>query len=398
MKQPPPAPIRLDFLDGIRGLAALYVLLHHIWLTSFPLSAKYGATCHICLDAPVWSTWLRWGHLSVVVFIVVSGFSLALAPMRNADRLPGGFRRYIYRRAWRILPPYWAALALSCLLIVASTGQYTGRTVDAKAVVVHALLVNNVIDSAKPNPPFWSIAVEWQIYFVFPILLLAVRKYGSLVMACGTVALTILAYILGLRHEALANLLDLDPHFTAPLGKLLHLTPQFLALFELGVLFAHVFIKSGWIYRVPWMRIGTLLGGSTLAALVVLDTRAVEQSFFWIDLLVGTTTATLFAGFAQHPQSLPVRILGSTLPAWLGQSSYSLYLIHAPVLELLYHSLVLPHISGHNEQFFLLLVLALPVAILASRGFWRCFEQPFLRQAVPHARRTARRTIRSAMY
>src|SRR5215218_5265657 len=109
----PPAPARgaayrVGWLDGIRAGAALFVVLHHMWLAvwpSFPSNA-----------GPWWVGWLLYGHLAVAVFIVVSGFSLALAPLRHGARLNGGVPRFVRRRAWRILPAYWAALVLSTIV------------------------------------------------------------------------------------------------------------------------------------------------------------------------------------------------------------------------------------------------------------------------------------------
>src|SRR4051794_13333767 len=93
-------------LDGIRGLAALFVVLHHCWFESFP---GYPDN-----TGPAWTAWLLYGHLAVLVFMVLSGFSLGIAPARKGWRIDD-LRRYAHRRAWRILPPYWPALLLSVI-------------------------------------------------------------------------------------------------------------------------------------------------------------------------------------------------------------------------------------------------------------------------------------------
>src|SRR5678815_519667 len=108
---------------------------------------------------------------------------------READgRLRGGFLGYIGRRAFRILPPYFAALGLSLLLIgyVPVLGQGGTRTIwddslpglEIGAIVSHLLLVHNwfVAWSYQINGPLWSVASEWQIYFFFPLLLLPLRR------------------------------------------------------------------------------------------------------------------------------------------------------------------------------------------------------------------------------
>ena len=99
---------RVDWLDGMRGAAAMFVVLHHTWLSAWPAFPRD--------TGPAWLGWLLYGHLAVAVFIVVSGFSLSLAPVNRGDTLSGGTRRFIRRRAWRIIPPYWAALILSTIV------------------------------------------------------------------------------------------------------------------------------------------------------------------------------------------------------------------------------------------------------------------------------------------
>ncbi|MBC8102879.1 MAG: acyltransferase [Cytophagales bacterium] len=101
-----PPKIHLDFLDGLRGLAAFYVVIHHL--------LGNGATN----GAPVWVgrfvALTAFGHTMVAIFIVLSGFSLMLPIALSSDRrLQGGFGEYVRRRSFRILPPYYAAVLLS---------------------------------------------------------------------------------------------------------------------------------------------------------------------------------------------------------------------------------------------------------------------------------------------
>ena len=114
-------PRRLAGLDGVRGLAALFVVVNHIFLRAFP---GYPVD-----RAPFWAGWFIYGRFAVVVFIVLSGFSLALSPARHGWRLDG-ISRFARRRVRRILPPYWAALVFSLAvawLVVPPAGSGSTR-------------------------------------------------------------------------------------------------------------------------------------------------------------------------------------------------------------------------------------------------------------------------------
>ena len=126
------------------------------------------------------------------------------------------------RRAWRIVPPYWAALVISTIITAMILQPSVGAGVMAKGFVVHGLLLQDVVGSFTPNGAFWSIAVEWQIYFVFPLILLLGRKTSLGKAVLFTVALVIVA-------QEIAGT-------GSPLNKIHHVSPQFLALFALGVL------------------------------------------------------------------------------------------------------------------------------------------------------------------
>ena len=112
-----PSRVRLDYLDGVRGLAALFVVFHH---AHAELEYRYPDTLRKLLHA---TKFLSWGHFSVATFIVLSGYCLMLPVAKSADgTLRGGFLDYISRRARRILPPYYITLALALAMIALVPG------------------------------------------------------------------------------------------------------------------------------------------------------------------------------------------------------------------------------------------------------------------------------------
>src|SRR4051794_34285943 len=173
---------RILGLDGIRGLASLFVVIHHCFLASFPGYPQ--------MTGPWWTGWMIYGHLAVVVFIVLSGFSLAVAPARHGWRLDG-LGRYAHRRAWRILSAYWPALVFSMVMAYVFVPQPGEEPPTARSAVVYGLLIQDITGSPSPNGAFWSIAVEAQLYLLLPLLLLVIRKYG-LVPMLATVTVPVL--------------------------------------------------------------------------------------------------------------------------------------------------------------------------------------------------------------
>jgi peptidoglycan/LPS O-acetylase OafA/YrhL len=369
---PAPAPVsapakkRLDRHDGNRGLAALFVVLHHSYLMSFP---GYPA-----ITGPAWAGWMIYGHIAVVVFIVLSGFSLAVSPARHEWDL-GGKNRFAVRRAWRILPPYWAALAFS--LIIAWTlvpqpgeGQPTG-----KSVAIFGLLLQDIFGSPSPNGAFWSIAVEAQLYVVFPVLLLMLRKAHALLMIASV---TVVVVAVGV----------LSPHVSI-VDKLQRLTPQFAALFAVGVLAAGILAASDRVRRLPWHWLSLAALLPVLALIVVKGSVWTIGNYFWIDLALGPAIAMLLAAAATERPRWLVGFLNTKPMRSLGSFSYSLYLIHAPIVVAIYELVVSPHVAHGVPALLVTLAIAVPVSVITARLFAAVFEIPFQRHRSWSALRAA---------
>ncbi len=346
---------RLAGLDGIRGVAALFVMLHHCWLLSFP---GYPSD-----TGPAWLGWLIYGHFAVVVFIVLSGFSLAVTPARSGWRL-GGVGRFAKRRAWRILPPYWAALVLSLAIAWTVTPQPGEGVPTAKSVAIYGLLLQDVFGAPSPNGAFWSIAVEAQLYVVFPVLLLMLRRAGAFVML-GAVTLVVLAVGLLAPHVAAVELL-------------IRLTPQFAALFAAGAAAAGVLAAGERVRRLPWPWLTLAAAAPVVALIAVRGPEWTVTHFFWVDLALGPAVALLLAGVAVRRPAPLVRLLAARPVRGLGTMSYSLYLTHAPfvvVISMLWSA----HVSPGLPAFLVTLAVAAPVTLLVAWAFSRIFEIPFQR-------------------
>jgi peptidoglycan/LPS O-acetylase OafA/YrhL len=351
---------RLAGLDGLRGLAALYVVVNHVFLRAFP---GYPAD-----HAPFWAGWFIYGRFAVVVFIVLSGFSLALSPARHGWRLDG-ISRFAHRRARRILPAYWAALAFSLAVAWLIVPQPGHGVPDAKSVVVNGLLVQNVIGAPSPNGAFWSMAVEAQLYLLFPLLLLMVRRWSAVVMVATVTLVVATVGIVGPRVARLDTFVIQSP-------------PDLAALFAVGILSAGI-VGAGTARRAwpwPWLALGA--AAPVVAMIWWQGSVWTLDHLFWVDLALGPAIACLLAALAtSRPgrRASIVRLLDAPPMRNLGASSYSLYLTHAPILVVVYELVVAGRVSQGVPAFLVTLALVLPLTIVFARVFASVFEAPFRR-------------------
>lgn len=368
---------RINFVDGLRGLAAVYVLIAHASNAVFVPGLFGGAKITGTIIDRVLDIFLlflqSFGHYAVVLFIVISGYSLMLGVVRSKDeKLSNGTWVFFKRRAIRLLPTYYAALFISVfLLLILSSNALT-----VENIITHIFLVQNWFPASiySIDGPMWSLAVEWQIYFLFPFLLIPVwRRFGSLVTAViGVTSGLIIQFIF-----------DSDQSY---------IFAWFIGLFALGMLAANVgFTKtareSSWKKIVPW-------GSLTLFFIIVWGlirfvskTNDFEQDINWYkDLISGivfccllvylTNIQTGVSGDAT--KNIIFRLLSSRILTFLGSFSYSIYLIHAPILFLsstILTKLPVPALLAWG----LILFLGVPVSLIGSYFFYLVFEKPFLK-------------------
>ena len=335
---------RIASLDGMRGLAALYVVLHHAYFEVSEAAPKEWLVGRFA--------WLAFGHYAVAVFIVLSGFSLAAG-----DPMRGGFWAYVRRRARRILPPYYVALGLSLLLIWLVPGlqsrddprwgEIALPAFEAKTLVSHAFLIHNVRSSwcHRIDPPMWSVATEWQIYFLLPAILWVSRRWG---MGAGVA----LAFVLGLAPVQFRQ-------STCDCA-----CPWYAGLFAFGAAAA---IGR---HRRPSPR--WLLPLTLPLCLFLADGLAV------VDALVGAVTAAFLAQVAagRAPDWL-VTPLESRPAVVLGAFSYSLYLTHYPLQAWASAALVRLGLSPDVRLLILLGPVTL-VCLAVAYGFHLVAERPFM--------------------
>jgi len=358
-------PGRVVGLDGIRGLAALFVVLNHIFERAWP---GYPAN-----RAPFWAAWMTYGRFAVVMFIALSGFSLGLGPARSGWRFKS-IATYAHRRAWRILPPYWAALGFSLVMTWYVLAQPGWALPNGKSVVVYGLLVQDAFSqghhggfwsAGSPNRAFWSIAIEAQLYVLLPLLLL-VRRVSARAMVGLVAAIVVTIGLLG-------------PHVPLMNSALVKFTPDLAVLFAVGLLAAGIVTAGEHTRSRPWAGYALAATVPAIALMVVKGSTWSSLNLFWLDLAWAPAVGCFLAAIATSRPRPVVRFLDSLLPRSLGSCSYSLYLTHMPIVIAVSYGLVLGRVATGTPTFFVLAAILLPVTVCFARLFAAVFELPFQR-------------------
>jgi peptidoglycan/LPS O-acetylase OafA/YrhL len=202
-----PSHKHLPALDGVRGLAILLVLVFHLMLfnnnTGNPLWDRVGELRGL-------------GFLGVDLFFVLSGF-LITGILYDTLHDPHYFRSFYMRRFLRIFPLYYGFLVLLIILAAVSHVHWDGRQ-----YVLLTYLQNTGIwfptDGFHPGwlvdvNHFWSLAVEEQFYFAWPLLVFLIKdrrrliQLALLLSACAFILRTCLSFhttpfIIGMVHES----------------------------------------------------------------------------------------------------------------------------------------------------------------------------------------------------
>jgi peptidoglycan/LPS O-acetylase OafA/YrhL len=344
-------------LDGIRGLAALFVVLNHIYLRAWPGSAA--------ARAPFWAAEFLYGRFAVILFLALSGFSLGLGPARSGWRFDS-VAAFARRRAWRILPPYWAALAFSLVMTWCVVAQPGWALPDGRSVVVYGLLAQDAVRAGDPNRAFWSIAVEAQLYVLLPLLVLIVRRVSAPAMVAAVSAVVVGIGLLG-------------PHVALLHAALVDFTPDLAVLFAIGVLAAGIVTATERVRSLPWAALALAGSAPVVGLLIATGPTWTEDHLFWVDLAWGPAIGCLLAAVATSRPGPLVRLLDLRPLRGLGSFSYSLYLTHAPIVIAVSYGLVLGRVARGTPTFLVLTAVLLPLTVGFARLFGALFELPFQR-------------------
>ena len=371
---PKPASARYESLTLWRGVACMTLLLYHAtfyaehsWRSADPSTWTWSGLAVNLLDR-LW--------MGVPLFFVVSGYCIA-ANVDALRRRPHSLANYFWRRFRRIYPPYWAALGLGVLFTLVVMGYHAAFESCAQLPRLPAFANWNWIGNftasetwlprlASEPPAFilrntWTLCYEEQFYAVTGLLLaFAARRF--FVAAYGVALLTLV-----LRHTP--HRVDIDGFFFD--GHWL--------MFCAGVLVyerLNYFGRFG--SRVSWvvLALGALYG----AALRILSEGRQDRHFG--EYVLAACVFAMVLILLRRWDALLISHWSLSPLAWCGKISYSIFLIHFPVVVLL--GAVFASIGIRSDDQVLLVTVPISVAVSVPLAwlFHLAVERRFLNHPV----------------
>jgi peptidoglycan/LPS O-acetylase OafA/YrhL len=325
---------RLVSIDLLRGIAVLLVLVAHLPFSNALLSSRDGHT-NISIFPDWVLTFTGFGRVGVHLFLVISGFCIHMTWARRSDHSrPVSFLAFWRRRLHRLYPPYLVALALTLVGLalfarVAHAGGWLGYASPRQLVIdliLLVLLLQNFNGAALRvgNAPFWTLALEEQLYMLyFPLLRLRRRWGWTRALACVAVV------TFGWR--ALAALTATGALPPAPV-ELFALGPSRWLEWALGALAVEAWLG---VVTLPSWCSSPPLGFALLAGAFVLNLPSMPGHAPLLipivsDAAFGIAFFVLLNAACRREQHLTATWMRAL--AGVGVWSYSLYLTHEPLM------------------------------------------------------------------
>ncbi|QYF73755.1 acyltransferase [Cryobacterium sp. PAMC25264] len=381
---------RLVALDALRGVAAVVVLVHHVSMTAPSISAAYSSSANVAIFSTGW-----WATLSplkiffagpefVLVFFVLSGFVLVLAPLRRwpwmqPDAHPAAgtqipvappahsagydWLAYYPRRVIRLAIPVLVSVGLAAVWIAlvprsvdANAGAWMAKQGDAGLGIGNLLREASIVGyTGRPdvNPPLWSLAWEMWFSLLLPIgviLAVATRRW-TLAWVAVLLATSTIGYVLGIEPLMYLPAFGLGALLAANHGSLLARSTR-LARRRGGTL--------------AWAAIAIL--GPALLIGYWLARPLLSEPWNSLALALRVPGAVLIV--ATVALWSPVqRLLSGRLLGWLGAISFSLYLVHFPVV------VTFAQLFG-PEHWWWGALISVPLSLVLAQLMYRWVELP----------------------
>ena len=337
---------RMPLIDALKAGAAMLVLLNHF--------SSYGPLAATAREAfPAIFDWFYdYGRMAVQVFLVIAGFLAARGLSSQGQALAVSPLPLIGRRYLRLVVPYLAAIGLAIAASAIATHWLDDESIPDRATfmqwLAHAFLVQNLLGFEALSAGLWYIAIDFQLFALMAVLLWAGR---ARIVAPALVLIVASASLFWFNRDAGWDNWAL----------------YFFGSYGLGA-------AAWWVSDRKQLAFWLGAIATVAIAALVLDFRLRIALALAVALLLGFDRRT---GFLERwPNARPL--------TFLGQISYSIFLVHFPVLLLansLYFQLELS--SAGSVIFGLIFVST--VSIAAATLFYRWIESPAASQRIAGA-------------
>lgn len=350
----------LVWVDALRGLAALQIVLYHVRVDLWVgfREVRGNPELYNWFERAVALVSLPFSFSAgVMIFFVISGFCVHLPEASSSA--PLNLKSYACRRFFRIYPPYIAAIALTALVEAWLYLRGWTPALNVRIWAEAAAMAHNYFGHGqwRANPSLWSLPVEMELYLVYPLFLLFSRRCGMAKSFFSVAAISILAAALGANWTLLA-------------GNFLIYWPIWCA----GAALAQAY-RNGTLPRWNWYCWIGVAGAALLAmAAARQNWNHTLQNYGW-----GTVGFALLWWSLQKPRSLEPANRALRFVAGVGVISYSLYLIHFPFFRVA--GQLWMDVFGAKPGNFLVPIFFVAVSLLVARLFYRLIEQPSHRLA-----------------
>jgi len=350
--------MRIHGLDSIRGIAALIVVFNHFYnVVPFLKTDNHW----LFNFTPVY--WLIAGRFAVILFFMLSGFVLALPYFQLKEQ---SYSQYITKRICRIYLPFMVAVILASVLchgfaeprpLWALGNTDWSQPVTMNLLLQHLLMAGTNYTTITLDHPMWSLIIEMRISIIFPLLVLLVSRFrwwavpGSLIL--GYSAAKVFVIFFG------NDFYEGESAFGA-----IVLTLYYVPFFMIGIMMASIIdTLKIWVQTIP-QKAHLLI----IATIFLTPHFFFKSHFMFTDLWYGIASAYVILcsiGLTKVNLALSLGLF-----KWLGRVSYSLYLIHMPVL------LAVLYVFHDTFGFATILLIAFPLVLMAAEIMNRLVERP----------------------
>jgi peptidoglycan/LPS O-acetylase OafA/YrhL len=294
---------RIDFIDGLRAIAVISVILFHFSYTGF-----------------------SGGFVGVDIFFVISGYLITQIILKEASEQKFTLGRFYERRVRRIFPALFAVIFICTVLFPFLFNDdyvsYLGLSITSTSLFTRnflAFFMNNDLQLMDPLIHGWSLAVEEQFYIFYPLVLYALSKRFS------QRTILIIISIITAASFGYAVLIDTTDRLTHT-----SLYSTFLRVWQLGLGAILSMIKPREIHSKDIREIISLLGLCfILIAVVGFDTSSSHIRVSHSIIPCMGVIMIIYSGLYQ--QTMTTRLLSQKHIVRIGLISYSLYLWHWPL-------------------------------------------------------------------